>query len=563
MVEVFASMISEIFQRAPEIAVFLSLGVGYLIGKIKFGSFTLGSTAGTLLVGLLIGILVPDLQLAPILKSIFFALFIYAVGFRTGPQFFQSFDRRMIKQIVLTVVVTVAGLLCVLAAAKMLKFDAGIAAGLGAGGLTQSAIIGTAGDAISRLGLDDEEARRLQSNVAIGYAVTYVFGTIGIIFVARDIAPRVLGIDLKAASAEYEQRLAGGNVVLKPGQFQLDLLRDVRAFRVGPEAAGRTIQQVEQSLDGRSFVEFALRDETPLSVTPDLELKQDDVVLLAGAVSALIGASSKIGPEAPDGRIAAVADTVDVVITRPEIPGKVIADFNTDSARGVFLRRIVRGGSEMPIRPDFKLARGDTVTLVGAARDVERLGRVLGRLERPSDKTDLLYCGFGIVVGTLVGLLSVRVAGVPVTLGAGGGVLVAGLVFGWLRSLHPTFGNFPAPVQAVFTDLGLNGFIAVVGVSAGPNAVSALKETGIGLFLAGVAVTLIPAFIGLYLGKMMKMEPVVLVGALCGARSANPAIGAVTDQAESSAPAIGFTVPYAIANVLLTVWGPVIVGVMH
>ena len=563
MVEVFASMISEIFQRAPEIAVFLSLGVGYLIGKIKFGSFTLGSTAGTLLVGLLIGILVPDLQLAPILKSIFFALFIYAVGFRTGPQFFQSFDRRMIKQIVLTVVVTVAGLLCVLAAAKMLKFDAGIAAGLGAGGLTQSAIIGTAGDAISRLGLDDEEARRLQSNVAIGYAVTYVFGTIGIIFVARDIAPRVLGIDLKAASAEYEQRLAGGNVVLKPGQFQLDLLRDVRAFRVGPEAAGRTIQQVEQSLDGRSFVEFALRDETPLSVTPDLELKQDDVVLLAGAVSALIGASSKIGPEAPDGRIAAVADTVDVVITRPEIPGKVIADFNTDSARGVFLRRIVRGGSEMPIRPDFKLARGDTVTLVGAARDVERLGRVLGRLERPSDKTDLLYCGFGIVVGTLVGLLSVRVAGVPVTLGAGGGVLVAGLVFGWLRSLHPTFGNFPAPVQAVFTDLGLNGFIAVVGVSAGPNAVSALKETGIGLFLAGVAVTLIPAFIGLYLGMMLKMEPVVLVGALCGARSANPAIGAVTDQAESSAPAIGFTVPYAIANVLLTVWGPVIVGVMH
>lgn len=557
------STFSDIFHQAPEIAVFLSLGIGYLIGKVRFGSFTLGSTAGTLLAGLVIGILVPDLQLAPILKTIFFALFIYAVGFRTGPQFFQSFDRRMIKQIVLTIVVTVAGLLCVLAAAKMLKFDAGIAAGLGAGGLTQSAIIGTAGDAISRLGLEEEEVRRLQSNVAIGYAVTYVFGTIGIIFVARDIAPRVLGIDLKAESAEYEKKLAGGNVVLKPGQFQLDLLRDVRAFRVGPEAAGRTVQQVEQSLEGRSFVEFALRDEKRVPVTPTLELKQDDVLLLAGAVSALIGASKIIGPEAADGRIAAVADTVDVVITRPEIPGKVISDFNTDSARGVFLRRIVRGGSEMPIRPDFKLARGDTVTLVGAARDVERLGRVLGRLERPSDKTDLLYCAFGIVVGTLIGLLSVRVAGIPVTLGAGGGVLVAGLVFGWLRSLHPTFGNFPAPVQAVFTDLGLNGFIAVVGISAGPNAVSALKETGIGLFLAGVAVTLIPAFIGLYLGKLMKMEPVVLVGALCGARSANPAIGAVTDHAESSAPAIGFTVPYAIANVLLTVWGPVIVGIVH
>ncbi len=556
-----ANFVTDMLKGSPEIAVFLALGLGYLAGKLKIGSFTLGATAGTLLVALAIGILAPGVEVAPLLKAIFFALFIYAVGFRTGPQFFQSFDRRMIKQIVLTLVITVTGLICVVVSAKMLGFDAGLAAGLGAGGLTQSAIIGTAGDAIGRLGLSAEEARRLQSNVAIGYAVTYVFGTIGIIFLARDIAPRILGIDLKLASAEYERKMAGGSVVLKPGQFQVNLLRDARAFRVA--AGGQTVEQVERAIGGRCFVEIVRRGEESLEIAPGLTVREGDLVLLAGDVSAMVAAPTKIGPEVADKSLVVVGEAVDIVVTRKEVVGKTIAECNTEAARGVFLRRILRGGAEMPVAADFALQRGDTLTVVGNAKSVSRVGDFLGKIERPSDKTDLLYCCLGIVCGTLVGLLSVKVAGIPITLGAGGGVLVAGLVFGWLRSLHPTFGNFPAPVQAVFSDLGLNGFIAVVGLSAGPSAVTALKETGIGLFLAGVAVTLIPAFVGLYLGKFMKMDPIVLIGAVCGARSANPAIGAVTDHADSGAPAVGFTVPYAIANVLLTVWGPVIIGIMH
>jgi putative transport protein len=327
--------------------------------------------------------------------------------------------------------------------------------------------------------------------------------------------------------------------------------------------AGKTVEQLEREIGERCFVEFLRRDDSEAEVVPSMVLERGDVVLVAGNIAGLMGAGAKIGPEVVGSELAAVGEAVDVVITRKEVIGKRIADFDAEAARGVFVRRIVRGGAETPIRADFELKRGDTFTLAGNSRDVVRVGKLLGSLERPSEKTDLLFCGIGIVFGTLIGLISIPVAGIPVTLGAGGGVLVAGLIFGWLRSLHPTFGNFPGPVQAVFTDLGLNGFIAVVGVTAGPSALSALKETGIGLFLAGVGVTLIPAFVGLYLGKFMKMDPVVLIGALCGARSANPAIGAVTEEAESSAPAVGFTVPYAIANVLLTVWGPVIVGIMH
>jgi putative transport protein len=552
-----------VFRSAPEIAVFLALALGYVIGKIKLGSFTLGATASTLLCGILIGVLVPDLEVPPLLKAVFFALFIYAVGFRTGPQFFQSFDRRMIKQIILTIVITVTGLVCVIAGAKLLGLDAGLAAGLGAGGLTQSSIIGTAGDAISRLGLQPEDMKRLQGNIAIAYAVTYVFGTIGIIFFARDIAPKLLGIDLKAESVKYEEEASGGQLVLKPGQFRADLLRDIRAFRVDKTAAGKTVSQLESEIADRCFVTFVRRGKQQIEPEPSEVLQLDDELLLAGNIPGLMTAPSKIGPEIVGSGFAAVAEAVDVVITNKEAVGKKISEVNRDATRGVFLRRVVRGGTEMPFDHDFQLQRGDTFTLVGVARDVLRLGKLLGKIERPSDKTDLLYCGLGIVFGTLIGLLSVTVGGIPITLGSGGGVLVAGLVFGWLRSRQPTFGSFPTAVQAVFSDLGLNGFIAVVGLSAGPSALSAVKDTGVGLLLAGVAVTLVPAFVGLYAGKLMKMHPVVLIGAVCGARSANAAIGAVTDQAESSAPAVGFTVPYAMANVLLTIWGPVIVGIMH
>jgi putative transport protein len=557
------AFITNVFTSAPEIAIFLSLGLGYLLGQIKFGSFSLGATAGTLMVAIVIGVLFPELNPPGLLKAIFFALFIYAVGFKTGPQFFKSFDRRMIKQIVLTLVVTVTGLLCVIVAAKVLKFDAGMAAGLGAGGLTQSAIIGTAGDAIGRLKLDDAQTKALQSNVAIGYAVTYVFGTIGIIFLARDIAPRILGINLKAASAEYERNQSGGGAGLKPGQFKLNLLRDVRAFRVGERAAGTTIEKLEREIDGRCFVEFLRRADKEVEVEPATVLAKDDLVLIAGQVAGLMSAAKVAGLDEVTNTFTNVGDALDAVVTSRDVIGKSIKDLDTAAARGVFLRKVVRGGTEVPVTGDFILQRGDTLTLVGASKDVMRVGKGVGTLGRPSEKTDLLYCGVGIVLGTLIGLISIPIAGIPVTLGAGGGVLVAGLVFGWLRSLHPTFGNFPSAVQQVFSDLGLNGFIAVVGLIAGPNAWNALKTTGVGLFVAGVCVTLIPAFVGLFLGKMMKMDPIVLIGAICGARSANAAIGAVTDAAESSAPAVGFTVPYAIANVLLTVWGPVIVGIMR
>jgi putative transport protein len=200
--------------------------------------------------------------------------------------------------------------------------------------------------------------------------------------------------------------------------------------------------------------------------------------------------------------------------------------------------------------------------VAGGRKEVEAFIKYLGYAERSTSTTDLIMVGAGCVVGTLIGLITVPVFGIPITLGVGGGVLVAGLVCGWLRAVHPTFGQIPSGAQWIFTDLGLNLFIASVGLTAGPKAVHALQTTGGAVFIAGAILSLMPMIIGLIFGRVvLRLEPVLLFGALTGAGTVTPALNALKEEANSSAPALGYAVPYAFGNVILTVWGTVLVHV--
>ncbi|HPJ73058.1 MAG TPA: aspartate-alanine antiporter, partial [bacterium] len=226
-------------------------------------------------------------------------------------------------------------------------------------------------------------------------------------------------------------------------------------------------------------------------------------------------------------------------------------------------RSITRQGHELPLGPNLKLYRGDVIDVIGDRSDVEKLIGVLGYAERQTQVTDLVMVGIGLILGTLLGLVAFNVGGVPITLGVGGGVLVSGLFFGWLRSIKPTWGYIPTPTVWIFTDLGLNFFIACVGISAGPKALEALEQAGINIFLAGVCLTSLPHLLtwifGLYL---LKLNPVLLLGAMTGAGTCTAALNSVKDDAGSAVPVIGYTVPYAIGNVLLTVWGALIVSLI-
>ena len=207
-----------IFAKSPEIALFLCLSLGYLLGKVKFGKFQLGGVAGSLLVAVLVSQV--GVHVDSGVKSVLFALFIYAVGFESGPKFFSSLGMQSIKEIVMAAVMALTALVTLIVMAKLVGLDKGITAGIAAGALTQSAIIGTASDALTKLGLDVAEVKRLQGNVAVGYAVTYVFGSFGAILVCVNLLPKIMGRSIRDDALKAEMAMNAGVQVLEAGQTQ-------------------------------------------------------------------------------------------------------------------------------------------------------------------------------------------------------------------------------------------------------------------------------------------------------------------------------------------------------
>jgi putative transport protein len=231
-------------------------------------------------------------------------------------------------------------------------------------------------------------------------------------------------------------------------------------------------------------------------------------------------------------------------------------------SRGVFLRKITRGATatSIPILPNTKVYRGDILTIVGRTQDTAAAAKMLGVADRPTDVADVAFIGAGITIGAFVGALVWKVQGVPLTLSTAGGALIAGLVFGWWRSTRPSFGRIPTPTVWFMNSVGLNIFIAIVGISAGPGFVNGLRTQGISLFLWGMVATTLPLILGMYVGKyIFRFHDAILLGILSGARTTTASLGLVCDRAESQIPALGYTVTYAVGNTLLTIWGMVLI----
>ena len=547
----------------PQIPVFLAVAIGYFIGKIKIYGFSLGSTAGVLIAALALGQM--NVQITPLLKTVAFALFIFTIGYKVGPQFFGSLKKEAVHYILIAVVVAVAGLAIALTLGKIFGFDKGTTAGMLAGAMTQTSVIGTADGAIKHLGVSAAQKSTLESNVAVAYAITYIFGVTGMI-VFYKLLPKILRINLKAEASKLQEEMSGHvtdeeNPELFSWQQQLSL----RLYKVtSDDAINKTVREVEALFSSRVAIDKIKRAEKVFKTTQETVIERDDVVALIAVKERLLEASSLIGPEIDDKEMSDITgEILDICVLNKDAADKSLGELSKKYGHGCFLRSITRQGTEIPITKDTVLHRCDVLRIAGAKDDVEDLVKILGYPERPTVTTDLIMVGIGCVLGTLVGLIMVPIFGIPLTLGVGGGVLVSGLVFGWLRSVHPTFGQIPRGAQWIFTDMGLNLFIACVGLIAGPRAIHALKTTGGALFFAGIIMTLGPQIVGMIFGRLiLKMNHVFLFGALTGAGTATPALNALKDECGSSMPALGYAVPYAFANVILTIWGTVIINVM-
>ena len=550
----------------PEIAIFLTLAVGYFVGKFTFRGIGLGSVTATLLAGVVIGQI--GITISQPLKAFVFLMFLFAVGYAVGPQFVRGIAKDGVPQAVFAAVQCALCLITAVVICKIAGYDLGYSAGLYSGSQTISAAMGLSTDAINRLGLPAEESKKLLDSMPIAYAVSYMFGTVGSALVIALLGPRLLRINLPAACKAYEEEHGGGKELGGGGTAWHRW--EIRAFRVkqGGKVVGLRAAEAESLVpDSRIFVQRIRRNGSIEEATADSTLREGDVLAVAGAREVLV---SSIGPQADevdDPELLSVpVGGVDVYVTHKDADGKTVRELaQLPEARGVFLRKITRGATatSIPILADTKVHRGDILTLVGRTQDIAAVTKRVGVADRGTDVADVAFIGLWVAVGALIGSLVLKVGGVPITLSTAGGALIAGIVGGWLRSVRPSFGRIPAPTVWFMNSVGLNIFIAIVGISAGPGFVSGLKSQGIGLFLWGAVATTIPLVLGMFIAKyLFKFHDALTLGIVSGARTTTASLGLVCDIGKSQVPALGYTVTYAVGNTLLTIWGMVLILIL-
>lgn len=546
----------------PEIALFLCLALGFALGKVKFWKISLGGVAGTLIVAIFVGMW--GVTLNSEVKNIAFALFIFTLGYMSGPSFFASLNRKSLRYGVFTLIEVVSILTVVGIATVILNLDQGTAAGLLAGGATESAVVGTATDALGKLNLPPEEIQKLQGNVGTAYSISYIMGLITIVLVTSQIAPALMRINLADEARKLWEKLSGGQAPPPDAIMALPHLVG-RAHRV-ERASGTTVGELERRLGQNTTVERMRRGGQNFDYNADTVLDTGDIVLLVGQRDVLVGADTSVGPEV--GNIEGLdfeLDAQDVVLTNKQATGRTLAELRetipADQRHGVFLTGVNRMDHNLPVQPGTMLQAGDTLRFTGLKKDLNSFVPKVGFKLDPAVKADLIFISIGIILGMLIGKLEVPLGTVPLSLGTGGGCLLTGLLFGWLRAKHPTYGQYHPAAAQVIKDLGLATFIAAVGLSSGPQAVQLIRDYGVALPITGILVTLIPATISLFVAwKLMKLPAPLALGSVAGQQCSTPAITAVQQAAGNATPLMAYTIVYALSNVTLPLLGPIVVA---
>ncbi len=552
----------------PEIAVFLAIGLGYWIGRFSIRGVGFGPVTGSLIAGLLVGSVVA-VPVADTAKQLLFLLFMFGIGYSAGPGFVRGLRDAGWRWAVLGTVVPVAGLLTAWAMARLLDLELGYAAGMMSGGLTESPVIGTASEAIRALPLPPEEKSRLIAQIPVADALTYLFGTVGVILFCGYIGPWLLRVDLKADGRRLETAM--GFTREDDGIDSGWRMFAMRAYRLEAHhrVVGLTVASAERSVaPARLFVERIRRGGEIIDAQPDTVLRAGDVVAVIGSRETLVQLLAGSAAEMHDRELLEVPlATRDVVLTNPSVIGRSVAELRAETVafRGVFLQSIRRAGHALPIEPARRLEAGDILTLHGLAPAVDRIAGLAGEPVRSSRGANFVALGFAIAAGALAGLLlAIPVGGLHIALGSSVAVLLVGIALGWRNARHPGFAHIPAPAIEFMKSLGLSAFVAMIGLKAGPVFIDAIREVGLAVFFGGIVVTLVPQFVGLLVGRyLLRIEPLLLLGALAGAQTMTAALAAVQDRSESPVAVIGYSSTVAFGHILISIGGTALVWMLH
>jgi putative transport protein len=500
-------------------------------------------------------------------KSFLFLLFLFGVGYSVGPQFAQAMKRDGLKPMLLAVVVCFTGLAVAIVVAKALRLDPGFAAGLLSGALSQSAAMGTATDAVNGLTIPEEQRALFVSHIAVADAVCYIFGYAGVILFVTQIGPALLKIDLRTEALKLEQAL--GMTRARPGLASAWRKFELRAYRLDEQSplAGLSVAAAEARMpEQRLFIHRLRRGDRILEAASEMRLATGDIIAISGPRQIIVELIGARADEVEDRELLDIPlIAADVFLINRKLAGLTLEDASHEGwARGLYLRSLRRGDQEIPVAAGVVLERGDLLRVVGPEDVVQNAAKSIGVIVAPSTSIDFIVLGLAIFFGGLVGvLLSFSVGGINISLSTSVGTLLAGLLVGYLRTRLPHFGRIPDGAISLMTSLGLAAFVGLTGIHAGPIFLSALRESGIGLLLGGMAVTLLPQIVGFCFGHfVLRMNPILLLGGLTGAQTVTAAMAALQERSGSAVPVLGYTPAYPVANILLTTWGSVMVVVV-
>lgn len=560
--------------KYPSIPIFLTIGLGFYLGKFKYKSFALGTVTSVLLVGVAVGYCINRFAGQPVeigapLKSLFFLIFLFAIGYKCGPQFVSAIRGQGIKQVLFAVVVCVLCLVVTWGCAKVMNYNAAMATGLFSGAQTISAVIGVGTDTISSLPDVDAATKKAWIDlIPVCYAVTYVFGTIGSAYLLGNLGPAMLGglKKVRQQTKEYEQQLNHSTLSTDPAYIVGNRPIVFRAYKVTSDnfAAPMTVEQLEDhfsKLGRRIFVERVrpgAAGSEIVGATPSLLIHQGDEIVVSGRHEYVIQDESWIGQEVDDPALLTFnAEKTKVMVTK-KTAGQTVDQLRAQPFMyGVMIASISRqGGVHIPVLANTKLMQGDMLEIVGLPQEISAAVAAIGIEEKPTSVTDLVFVSLVIVIGALVGALTLNIHDIPVSLSTSGGALIAGLFFGWWRTRRPSVGIIPEGSLWLMQNLGLNMFIAVIGIQSGPTFFSGLEQVGWMFFVMGIIATTVPILISLWIGaKFFKFHPAVNLGCVAGSRTTTASLGAITDSLQSNVPALGYTITYAIGNTLLILMG--------
>ncbi|KFD07701.1 TrkA family potassium channel protein [Rahnella aquatilis CIP 78.65 = ATCC 33071] len=537
---------------------FVVLALGLCLGKIRLGSVQLGNSIGVLVVSLLLG--QQHFSINTEALNLGFMLFIFCVGVEAGPNFFSIFFRDGKNYFMLALVMVGSAMLLALGLGRLFGWDIGLTAGMLAGSMTSTPVLVGAGDTLRNTMGGNKLLGPELDNLSLGYALTYLIGLVSLIFGARYL-PKLQHQDLPT-SAQQIARERGLDTDSKRKVY----LPVIRAYRVGQElvawADGKNLRELGIYRQTGCYIERIRRNG--ILATPD-----GDAVLQVGDEISLVGypdAHSRLDPSFRNGKEVFDRDLLDMRIVTEEVVvknnhavGKRLSQLNLTD-QGCFLNRVIRSQIEMPIDDSIVLNKGDVLQVSGDAKRVKSVAERIGFISVHSQLTDLLaFCAF-FIVGLMIGLITFQFKNFSFGIGNAAGLLFAGIMLGFLRANHPTFGYIPQGALNMVKEFGLMVFMAGVGLSAGAGINNGLGAVGGQMLLSGLIVSLVPVVICFIFGAyVLRMNRALLFGAIMGARTCAPAMEIISDTARSNIPALGYAGTYAIANVLLTLAGTLIV----